>query len=368
MSRRRWVMGSRAALGWAAVFFVCSQLAFNAFIDGWHPELYDPEFDVRMSLLRERMAERPGRPLLLFLGSSRTVMSFRPEVLPPLRTAGGEEALVFNFSHLAAGPVMNLMELRRLLRHGVRPDWLVVELMPPCLGKEGSSTAQSSAEVRDLPLLARYFSPWKVYGQFLRSRLVPWYKHRQAFLRYYAPELTPPLERTDRDRISLQRLGGDDSWLLEARVDPEKIRRYTESARQGYFPALQNFRLADNPVRATAETLDLCRRHHIPLVMVLTPEGTEFLNWYSPEALGQVHAYCARLAREYGVPVIDARRWLADSDFLDAHHVLTSGADHFTLRLGQDVLRPFVQGSVSELSRHTLPATPTESASAQSWR
>src|SRR4051812_40711862 len=117
-----------------AVAFVAVQFVLNVVVDGWHPGLYDSEYAVRLRTLRARVAEAPGRPLLLLVGSSRTEMNFLPEVLPPLHTASGETPLVFNFSHLGAGPVMNLLEVRRLLRDGVRPGWLVLEAMPPQLG------------------------------------------------------------------------------------------------------------------------------------------------------------------------------------------------------------------------------------------
>src|SRR4051794_771274 len=120
----------RAALAWALAVYVCGQLLWTAFLDSRHPELYDPEFGRRLATLRDRTAETPGRPLLLRVGGSGRVVGFRPGVLPPLPAAVGGPPLVFNFSHVAAGPVMNLMQIRRLLRAGVRPDWLVVEVLP----------------------------------------------------------------------------------------------------------------------------------------------------------------------------------------------------------------------------------------------
>ena len=57
------------------------------------------------ALLQARLTETPERPLLLMMGSSRTVMCFRPENLAELHTSAGAQVLPFNFSHLAAGPL-----------------------------------------------------------------------------------------------------------------------------------------------------------------------------------------------------------------------------------------------------------------------
>src|SRR6266568_1111886 len=116
-SNRRRVMGAKSALGWGALGFLCVHLILDIGVVARHHDLHDPEFAQRLELLRTRLDEEPDRPLMLLIGSSRTVGSFRPEVLPPLETASGERPLVFNFSHLGVGPAMNLLEMRRLLRN-----------------------------------------------------------------------------------------------------------------------------------------------------------------------------------------------------------------------------------------------------------
>src|SRR6266850_6378448 len=125
----RTIPQSRRTLAAGLLFFLVAQMLFNIVADMRHPELYDPEYGVRLGLLRARQAETPDRPLLLLIGSSRTVMSFRPEILGALRTGDGAPVLAFNFSHLAAGPLMNLLAYDRLRREGIRPKWLVVEVM-----------------------------------------------------------------------------------------------------------------------------------------------------------------------------------------------------------------------------------------------
>ena len=104
-------------------------------------------------------------------------------------------------------------------------------------------------------------------------------------------------------------------------------------------------------MRAFDDLLALCRREDIPAAVVWMPESSEFRSWYPESARRLVADYCTDLSRQHGVRVIDARDWLRDEDFLDAHHALPPGAAAFTRRLGEQVLCPLVQGTLP-------PATP----------
>ena len=157
-------------------------MTLNVLIEGWLPGLYDPEYATRLKTLRMVTTEHPDRPLLLVVGSSRTAMNFCPGILPPLTTAQGKSPLVFNFSHLAAGPLMNLVQVQRLLHEGLRPTWLVVEVMLPQLGDDRQNITTACALAEDVLLLQQYHWPWRFHNQFLRNRLSPCYRHRQYFL------------------------------------------------------------------------------------------------------------------------------------------------------------------------------------------
>lgn len=345
IQRRGW-RGSKADLAWSAVFFVALQICLAGFID-WHvPRLYDEEYGVRLAALRARLAREPQRPLLLVVGTSRVGMGFAPDLLPELYTPSGERALPFNFSHLASGPVLNLMLVRRLLREGIRPHWLVLEIVPAGLAHESASMPATMAAAPDLPVAVRYFPPWKVLSVYARQRIIPWYKHRAGILRGMAPDWAP--YHDPREQITLTPLGGDRSWLLEAAVSPEEVQRRTAMVRDVYYDLFQRFHIDPAADRATRELLGLCRRERIPITLFTTPEGTTYRNWYSEAARREVDEYLTRIAGAYGVVVCDARTWLADSDFTDSHHPLERGAEAFTRRLGQEVLGPLVQGRLGQ--------------------
>jgi hypothetical protein len=355
MRRRR---SPGAALAWALLFVVGAQLALSLAVElGW-PGLYDEEFALRLEALRRRRAEGPERPLLLVMGSSRSQANFRPEGLPELRDAAGRRVLPFNFAHLGAGPVMNLMEFQRLRRAGVRPSWLVLEVMPPCLSNEPPSMITECLTAGDLPLLHRYVDRGKLYGRFLRSRLTLGHSRRYDLLRRFAPDWATPEADDEPPPIRLGPLGGDAGWMVKSRVSADEVRRYTERTRDAYRPPLQRFAIQESATRAYRELLGQCRADGVRAALLLNPEGSDFRSWYPPDALRQVEGWCAGLSQEYGVPVIDARRWLPDAAFLDSHHVLRDGAEAFTRRLGEEALRPLVQGRLSSCP------TPAEAAGA----
>jgi hypothetical protein len=342
MAQNRRLPAAWAALAWAALAFVCVQAALDIVV-AQHPDIDDPEFYRRLELLQARRAEAPGRPLMLFLGSSRTETGFLPEKLPPLRTAAGDQPLVFNCSHLGAGPGMNLLMLRRLLRAGVRPDWLVIEIMPARLADSKQNVLLECAGVTDLSVTRHYRDPLKVYAYFTRAQLLPCHKRRHFLMEEILPGWLPQ-EDAWRRHIPLNPLGGDEAWMAVTHLDAADVRHRTEGTRREYLPILEDLQIVEPADRAMRETLDLCRRKSIAPALLLAPEGSEFRSWYSAESRRRLDAYCETLRREYQAPLIDARDWLPDEVFTDSHHLNLQGAELFTRRLARDVLPGLVRG------------------------
>jgi uncharacterized protein DUF1574 len=345
---------AKRALVWAVIALLIAQLGVNLHLDLQHPEAYDPEFGARLAMLQTRRAENPHRPLLLLMGSSRTVQNFLPEVLEPLSLEDGRRPLVFNFSHLGAGPVMNLIELQRLLRAGVHPDWLVVEIMPSQMGDKVQRIQTVTATLADLPIVDDFAPWWQAYGIYARQRLAPWYKHRLFLMHELTAVWLPPTELSPTERVQIGPLGGDFSAHTQGIPGEATRRRNVLCARYSYRPALQSFRFADISVRAMRELMELCKEQRIPVALLLTPESREFRSWYPREVWRQIEEYAADLSRIYDVPLVDARAWLEDTDFLDGHHVHVGGAEKFTRRLGRDVLEPFINGRLRHVQADHL--------------
>jgi hypothetical protein len=350
------VARARAVLGWAVLGFVVLQLGFTAVVDGWFPLFYDLESTQRNRQLRACLAERPARPLLLLMGSSRTTMSFRPEVVGPLRDPSGAEVLVFNYSHLGSTPPFHLLQLQRLLNQGIRPRWLVLELMPAFLSSESNSLLIKGAVLPELRTAARYMPAWKLLTGYAARQLLPWYRNRGLLLMQLAPDFLPP-DYPDRKLGPMGPLGWDNR-VWKGEIGAREVRRRTDLAKRDYEPMLRDFRIKERPLRALCEFLGLCEREKIELVLVLTPESKEFQGWYSPEALAQIDFYCRALSGVAGgVPVVDGRNWLSEDAFMDGHHVLPHGADEFSRCLEREVLRPLVTSG-----HHALPGPETASA------
>lgn len=346
-SRRRQRPRARAALLWGLLFVAVLHFGLNVSLDAWIPEIYDFEFENRITELRRRVKEEPDRPVLVLIGSSRTLTSFRPEILQPLPNPAGAAPLVFNFSHFGAGPVMNLVETHRLLRQGIRPQWIVLEIMPPFLADEGTSILTTRTEVRDLFVLHGYLPPGKLFGRFLRTRLNSWYKFRRTLCRHFLPMWAPDYDDEERAH-HIGPLGGSNLRIVETAIDPAEAAHRTACAHGTYYPPLQGFRITDQADRAMREVLELTRRHGIRVALLLSPEGSTFRGWYPPEARARLDAYLRDLSGTYNVPVIDARCWLDDADFIDSHHVLMRGSEKFTHRLAADGLQPLMEGKSTE--------------------
>lgn len=336
---------ARAALIWGLLFVVVLHLGLNISLDAWVPEIYDFEFENHITELRRRVQESPDRPVLVLIGSSRTMTSFRPEILTPLSSPTGAAPIVFNFSHFGAGPIMNLVETHRLLRQGIKPRWLVLEIMPPFLADEGTSILTTRTEVRDLSVLHGYLPPGKLFGRFLRTRLNSWYSFRRTLCRHFLPVLAPDYD-DEETAHHIGPLGGSNLRIVETSISPADAAHRTTCAYGTYGPPLQGFRITDQADRAMREVIELTGRHGIQVALLLSPEGSTFRSWYPPEVRTRLDAYLRELSVTYGVPVIDARGWLDDADFIDSHHVLLGGSEKFTRRLATDGLQPLVEGSL----------------------
>src|SRR5262249_39166690 len=82
------------------------------------------------------LAESPDRPLVLVLGSSRVQMGLCAGSVNA--EWDGRPALVFNFGLSGGGALLESLCLRRLLDEGLRPDVLVLEVLPPTLNQPGA--------------------------------------------------------------------------------------------------------------------------------------------------------------------------------------------------------------------------------------
>ena len=331
----------RSILTWGLIWIGVGQASVVAFLEWQHPEFLDPKYGCRLLALRALRKEQEERTLLLILGSSRAEQGFRPSLLAQTGFPSGP--LFYNLARGGSSPLLYLLTLGRLLSDGVRPDGLLIEIFPPALVEDEESALIYKPTLRDWPLLRRYPVSGRTWAFWLQDRLLLWYKYRSGFLAWAIPQWLPPQARWGEHLWNYR--GGE--WrVIGAKSSPSERRRLTDDARRRYASSLQHFRIAGEADRALRELLDTCRTQRIAVALFLMPESAEFRGWYSPEALHQLSDYLAELQRDYGVPLIDARRWIADWDFADGHHLLSWGAAAFT--------RHFADAVLSVLDRGTL--------------
>src|SRR5579883_3511189 len=115
---------ARAAVLWGLLTLGLAQVGLLVALERYYPELCDPEYGFRLGRLHERQKEAPkGQPLLVLLGSSRVGLGFRPQTVSTSWQGQGTAPTVINFGMASAGPLLELLVLKRMLADGVRPTW-----------------------------------------------------------------------------------------------------------------------------------------------------------------------------------------------------------------------------------------------------
>ena len=356
----------RCSLGVALASFVAVQLLWSLAMDYGDTALRDPLWGRKLTLLRSRMAAEPERPLVVILGSSRAALGLRTDALPELEPGDdGAAPIVFNLGIMGAGPVHELMYLKRLLSEGIRPDRILLEIHPLLLHEDPGFGELAVLNVdrldwTDLGVFGRYvYEPAKLYRRWARSRLLPCLSHRVLFQMQFAPRWLEPAYRNDYEVMTRLDRSGWTPHFREA-VNSTEYRQCLELSVTAYEPAFNQYRITEVPDRAVREMLEICRRERIAAGLFLMPEASDFQSAYTADAREKLDKYLAMLSREHGVPVFDATNGAADADFADGHHLLPPGAAAFAPTFDRDVLRPFL---AQTLSRQDLLADDASTAS-----
>jgi hypothetical protein len=340
--RRTGLAARRADFAWFVLLFVVVSLISDALIDWGKPEWLDEEYGLRRDLLRAQLTADPSRPILLGLGSSRIGVGFRPEVLPEISTPDGRPVLFFNGSHLAGGPIMSQLMLHRFVRDGLRPRWILLEAAPLLLDHDYCSVPTTHATSFDLRYTLPYVPLGKAALVYFRSRLNPFYKHRQYVLETYAPALA--CEREADDSLLMGPLGGCLSGWCPLAMSPEKSEQMTARVLRDDGPFYGRFKADPKCDRALRDLISWSLKEGIGVTVLLTPESSRLRALYTAEAQQAIARYCEDLESRFGITVIDARTWLEDDGFFDGHHLLRAGSIRLTHRLEARVLRPLVEG------------------------
>jgi hypothetical protein len=314
----------------------------------------DPEFGLRLLGLNRQRGENRERPLVVVLGSSRISMGLRPAVLSRWQEEDKKAPIIFNSSLVGSGPILELLCLDRLLARGIRPDLVVAEFWPPFYQPAGPRAEESLIDVnrldhRDVRLLRRYFTdPDALVRHWLQGQLMPFSSHRFVLLSHYAPIWLAWAAREDHKWMGLDNCG----WLpLPGTVTSAQHDERVQKGLAFFRPALKSAFLGGKSDRALRELVARCRREHINVVLLFMPEASVFRDLYGPAMQMKVDDYLDGLQRELGLPIVNARRWSRDDDFIDSFHLLPRGAAAFTRRFAREAVMPMLEAKLGLVAK-----------------
>jgi hypothetical protein len=328
--------GQRSRILWAIFGFAACQVALAVGVDQLWPDVRDPVFAFKEAALRQRLIEAPSRPLVLMLGSSRTVADFRAELL----SDHPDGPVVFNFGLAGGGPVMEYIALRRLLDADIRPQVVLIEIVPPFLNRQAGPLEERYLDSARLAAgevfrVARYYNaPRRLFGHWCDGRALPCDRHQA--------ELRDALGRIVQNTQAA--VGSGYGWSPYSAPQTEEERRQLPAQVYEQFrKSFTNYQSPPGAVQALRDLLELCRREGIAPALVLLPESNRFRSWYAADVVAGINHLVAELSRAQGVPIIDARSWIADDGFCDGHHLAAVGATEFTERFGKEALSPLLR-------------------------
>ncbi len=338
-NKRQLSVRARTVLACGLLAFLVLQMGYTLVVSG----SLDPEYDIKLAKLRERLAEEPHRPLILILGSSRSAVGIRPEELQPTLT-GDHSPLVFNFGMIAMGPRQQLVLLRRLLALGIHPEGVLIELFPPKLSQlEDADIKRRHMQAEELAI--HQSGPAQAAQLHLMS-FSEWldlhYSSRIRLLRRYAPTWVES-ETPHQDPWKHLNAWGWWPYANGAKVaNADQYRNAVNQMRLGHGKRLTQWKISDVNDRALQEILKTCQRERMSAALYLMPEGSPYRQLYPPAVRVNVANYLTHVCRDYNVALLDATLWSADEDFWDGHHLLCDGATRFSQRFGRELLDPFV--------------------------
>jgi hypothetical protein len=350
---------ARTALGWALLCFAAFQAATALALERLLPSVRDCEYGDKLTRLLALREQAPDRPLVLLLGSSRSLMCFQADRVQA--RWDGRDVQAFNFGLRGAGPMLQLVVLRRLLADGIQPDLLLLEVLPPLLNQPGDRPLEeewlqgSRLRVSELQRVSRYHShPPRLVRQWLKMRWAPcgfYGRELRGWLADGVPEPPPP----PGELVVAGPLDAH-GWqpYFPDGLTSEKRKRFWEVARAQYGPTFGEYCLASEPARALEDLLDLCDRRGVRVAFVLMPEGSEFRALY-PEAMrAGLESYLGELSQRRRIPIVDGRQWVDDAGFWDAHHATPAGALAFTERFNHQGLPPLLATLAARPSKERL--------------
>jgi hypothetical protein len=343
----------KRAIFWGLFLFVCIQVALSVYRNG-RPELCAPDFGIRLQTLRQRLAENPGAPLVLVLGSSRAQNGLSAAYMSLSLNQGKAKPVVFNFAFAGSGSIRDLMAFRRLRAAGIKPDWLLIETWPAQWPEKGDleerrMIVQEELFWTDLAVLGRYLpDKLDLWARALRGNLLPLVAYRSRWLHYAGAGflLPPDVDRSFADEKTDWTPPDGTGWVPNKRLpaDADALRREVAKDIRVAGPLFNPLYISPESDGALRELLAESRASGIKTALFIMPEHSECRRLYSPQTHARIYDYLTKLSKEYNLPVFDLRDWSPDEHFADFCHLAPWGVQAISEQFGRRVLQPWLNG------------------------
>ena len=335
---------ARCGLIVGLALFLLLQLGLGAVIEGWRPELRDPTFEIKYRQLTRLLSKHRQPPAtIVFLGSSMTASGVDAGRMEgSLASSLGRPVVSYNLGINGNGPLSHLIHMERLLRRGLRPDVVCIEISPLMCdaGQSRLDIERFPANVlehRDLDTLERFADPPDLRTEWWQAHLVPIHGHRGMILNQSARALVPFNERVE--------LWGDvdaHGWRPRPVPSQDEHRHFLAEVESEFKVRWARHKVDQVPLDALRDLTALLAKERIMAVLVVMPEGPMMRSLYVTELAAPVMDEFAKIGQQHGFPLIHARDWLDEDMFRDSYHLHADGAKAFTERLLHEALTPTI--------------------------
>ena len=343
---------ARRAVLLAVALFCATQIGFLAVIERWDPGLVDAEYGTRLEYFGTRRRQYPRRKSIAVLGSSRIGNGFDSDYATARSYIGKdqESPIVANMSMTGGTSVWQYLALRRLIDHGLKPDAVIIEVLPMTLVSDQQFFADKYhfpthrlrwRDVRSLAAIMPGQASRHAWEWVANNAVFPLHSHRFSLIGLFAPAWQIDQLGDNSQPGVWRRIMSPTGWIPFGTENPTPEQRLQaeEVARKAYAAHGTASSISSHAVATYEAMVACCREQGIEVrAVVMMPESEMFRGLYGPALQREVRRFAESITHEHGVPVVDAREWIPADQFWDGHHLLVTGARAFTDRVCTETL------------------------------
>lgn len=330
----------------AGIFVLGNILSGWAF-ERWWPWVRFPDLYRNLAYVKAQ----PTTPTVVCLGSSRFGSFLHGQDMTRWlrRLTGDRHVWVFNASVTGGDALSSEGTLREMLRSGLRPRYVLIEMCPPAIAQHNPWSEQfmrRQLHWSDIPTHAADLVRERQLLRLVQLRLLPLYGYREricrevtgAWTRWWEKQPTEPTPAPNVDDAPADALDWDK--IIVKGPERDDYRDVSQSALAYLHRVMSDYRPGGTLVAALERLVVLCRSNGIEPILVGVPVTSSFRQAVTSDMEASYRAFLAQFCRTHGCRFVDYYAALPDSLFLDYHHATDSGANRFGHQLTTEVLAP----------------------------